>query len=124
MEYEFQRNNLTGGLQATFGMGQEVLGFWLVEELGESEEKYEELCQTIDKLQRNQLKHLRITGKALSVELDGEEVRVFSNEVDNDDEFELEEAMSFYDGESEASCGLEDFYVVLQSWRSFVDEVY
>lgn len=122
MEYEFQRNNSTGALLATFGMGQEVLGFWLVEELGESKGKYEELCQVIGKLHNNELKHWRITGQALSIELDGEEVRVFSNELDNDDEFELEEAMSFYDGESEACCGLEDFHVVLQNWRVFVDE--
>ena len=124
MEYEFQRNTLTGTLLADFSMGQEVLGFWFVEELGECSEKYEELCQIIAKLQSNQLKHWRMVGKALSIELDGEQARVFANELESDEEFELEEALSLYDGESEAFCGLEDFHVALQSWRVFIDDGY
>tara|TARA_R110001583_G_scaffold6774_11_gene34079 strand:- start:6989 stop:7363 length:375 start_codon:yes stop_codon:yes gene_type:complete len=124
MEYEFQRNTLTGNLLADFSMGQEVLGFWFVEELGECSEKYEEICQVIAKLQFNQLEHWHMTGKALSIELDGEQVRVFTNELESGEEFELEDAMSLYDGESEAICGLEDFHVALQSWRVFIDDGY
>jgi len=124
MEYEFQRNTLTGTLLADFSMGQEILGFWFVEELGECSEKYEELCQIIAKLQSNQLKHWRMVGKALSIELDGEQARVFANELESGEEFELEEALSLYDGESEAFCGLEDFHVALQSWRVFIDDGY
>jgi uncharacterized protein YacL (UPF0231 family) len=60
-------------------------------------------------LQLNQLKNWHLIGKALSIELDGEEVQ-------------LEEALSLYDGESEAFCGLEDFRVTLQSWRVFLTE--
>lgn len=124
MEYEFQRNTLTGTLFADFSMGQEALGFWFVEELGECSEKYEALCQVIVKLQFNQLEHWRMVGNALSIELDCDQVRVFANELESGQEFELEDAMSLYDGESEAFCGLEDFHVALQSWRAFVDEVY
>ena len=124
MEYEFQRNTLTGALLADFSMGQEVLGFWFVEELGECSEKYEEICQVIAKLQFNQMKQRRMTGKALSIELDGEQVRVFANELESGEEFELEDAMSLYDGESEVFCGLEDFHVVLQSWHVFIDDGY
>jgi len=121
MEYEFQRNNLTGTLLADFSVGQEVLGFWFVEELGECSEKYEELCQIIDKLQNNQLKDWRMVGKALSIELDDEEVRVYANELESGEEFDLEDALSLYDGESKAFCGLEDFHVALLSWRLFID---
>ncbi|MFT7234507.1 MAG: hypothetical protein ACI9QV_000069 [Methylophagaceae bacterium] len=124
MEYEFQRNTLTGALKADFSQGQEILGFWLVEELGECLEKYETLCQGITKLQSNQLKNWSLVGKALSIELEGEQVRVFANALETGEEFELEEAMSLYDGESEAFCGLEDFHVVLQSWRGFIDDRY
>jgi len=122
MEYEFQRNTLTGSFVAEFGMGQEAFGFWFVEELGECLEKYEAVCQGIAKLQLNQLKHWRMVGKALSIELDGEEVRVFANELDSDEDVELEDALSLYDGESEAFCGLADFHVVLQNWREFIDD--
>jgi len=120
MEYEFQRNRLTGALLADFSVGQEVLGYWFVEELGECLEKYEEICQIIAKLQSNQLKEWRVVGKALSIELDGEEVRVFANELESGEEFELEDALSLYVDESEAFCGLEDFYVALKSWRFFI----
>ena len=124
MEYEFQRNTLTGTLVADFSKGQEVLGFWFVEELGECSEKYEAICQVIAKLQLNQLKNWHMVGKELSIELDGEEVRVFANELESDEDVELEEALSLYDGESEAFCGLADFHLVLQSWRVFIDDGY
>lgn len=124
MEYEFQRNTLTGALLADFSMSQEVLGFWFVEELGESSEKYDAICQAIAKLQINQLEYWRMTGKALSIELDSEQVRVFTNELECGEEFKLDDAMSFYDDESEAFCGLEDFHGALQSWRAFIDEAY
>ena len=122
MEDEFQRNSLTGALLADFSVGQEVLGFWFVEELGECSEKDEALCQIIVKLQNNQLKDYRMVGKTLSIELDGEQVRVFANELERGEEIELEGAMSLYDGESEAFCGLEDFHVVLQHWRVFIND--
>ena len=124
MEYEFQRNTLTGTLVADFSMGQEALGFWFVEELGECSEKYEAICQVIAKLQLNQLKHWHMVGKALSIELDDEQVRVFANEIESGEEFELEDALSLYDGESEAFCGLADFHLALQSWREFIDDDY
>jgi uncharacterized protein YacL (UPF0231 family) len=124
MEYEFQRNTSTGELLAEFSMGQEVIGFWLIEELGKSSDKYEALCQVISKLQRNQLKEWRIAGKALSIELDRDEVRIFSNELDSVEVVELEDAMSLYDGESEAFCGLEDFNGVLNSWHDFINNGY
>jgi len=124
MEYEFQRNTLTGGLHADFSQGQEVLGFWFVEELGDSADKYDAICRSIAKVQSNELKHWHLTGKALSIELDAEEVRVFANELENNEGVELEEAMSLYDAESEAFCGLADFQLALESWRVFIDDGY
>lgn len=124
MEYEFQRNTLTRALLADFSMEQEVLGFWFVEELGECSEKYEAICRVIAKLQSNQLEHWHMAGKALSIELDVEQVRVFSNELESGEEVELEDAMSLYDAESEAFCGLEDFHIALKSWRVFIDDAY
>lgn len=122
MEYEFRRNTLTGTVFANFSMDHEALGFWFVEELGESEGKYNKICQIVDKLQSNELMNWCVVGKALSIELDTEQVRIFANELENGQKCELEDAMSFYDGESEAFCGLEDFLSALQSWNSFVNE--
>ncbi|PCJ32424.1 MAG: hypothetical protein COA90_03245 [Gammaproteobacteria bacterium] len=124
MEYEFQRDTATGTLLASFSMDLEALDFWFVEELGESAEKYEEIRQAITKLQLKQLSDWRKVGKSLSIELDAEQVRVFANGLESDEEVELEDAMSIYDGESEAFCGLDDFLIALESWRSFIDESY
>jgi len=122
MEYEFQRDNVTGTLLANFSMDQAALGLWFVEELGEGIEKYEEICQVIAKLQLNELTDWRREGQALSIELDTEQVRVFANELESEEEFELDDELSLYDGELEAFCGLEDFHIALQSWRVFIDE--
>lgn len=124
MEYEFQRNTHTGELIAEFSQGQEVLGFWFVEELGESSNKYQTLCQAIAQLQNHELKHWHMTGKALSIELDVEEVRVFANALENGEHIELDEAMSLYDGESETFCGLADFQQALASWHVFIADAY
>ncbi|MEC4725191.1 YacL family protein [Shewanella sp. D64] len=124
MEYEFRRNTLTGTVMASFSMDHEALGFWLVEELGECTDKYAEICQVVAQLQSNQLLHWRMVGKALSLELDSEQARIFANELENGEEFELEYAMSLYDGESEAYCGLEDFQSALDSWHTFLNETH
>jgi uncharacterized protein YacL (UPF0231 family) len=122
MEYEFHHNRSTGQLDAVFSMGQEIVGVWLTEELSDSLEKYQTICQVIDQLQSNKIKQWGLIGHSLSIELDGEQARIYANELDSEDELdELEEMMSFYDGESETFCGLEDFYIVIQQWREFVE---
>lgn len=122
MEYEFRREAYTGNLLASFSMGQEIVGFWFVEELGESTEKYQQISQAISQLRSNQLKQWNMTGKALSLELTSDEAHVYANELETEESFELEDAMSLYDGESEAFSGLEDFHLALQSWRDFIEE--
>lgn len=122
MEYEFRRNTLTGTVLATFSMDHEALGFWFAEEIGEDTDKYVEICQVISQLQSSRLSQWRWIGKALSLELDSEQARVFANELENGEELEFEESMSLYDGESEAFCGLEDFHDALVKWREFLDE--
>ncbi len=124
MEYDFLRNTITGTAFARFSMDHEALGFWLSEELGDNAEKHVEICQHIEKIQASQLSDWRLVGKALSIELDREQARIFANNIaeGDSDDVEMDESMSFYDGESEAFCGLEDFYDVLINWRKFLDE--
>ncbi|BAJ00731.1 YacL family protein [Shewanella violacea] len=122
MEYEFRRNTMTGTVIANFSMDHEVLGFWFAEELGECKDKFNELCQIIEQLQVGSLNERRWLGKALSLELDSEQVRVFANELEDDLDHEFEDSMSLYNDESEAFCGLEDFQSALLSWREFLDE--
>ncbi|MCG9695783.1 YacL family protein [Shewanella sp. Isolate11] len=122
MEYEFRRNTMTGTLIANFTMDHEILGLWFTEELGEDAALYTQLVEDIAKLQQGSISALRRVGKAISLDLDNEQVRVFANVLEMDDELELDESMSLYNGESEAFCGLEDFEAALLSWQQFLAE--
>ncbi|GIU44475.1 YacL family protein [Shewanella algidipiscicola] len=122
MEYEFRRNTLTGTLVANFTMDHEIMGLWFVDELGEDNLLYEQIKQVIMQLQQGTLSEKRILGKAISVDLDTEQVRVFANVLEMEDDYELDESMSLYNGESEAFCGLEDFEQALANWRTFIHE--
>lgn len=122
MEYEFRRNTLTGTLVANFSMDHEIMGLWFVDELGEDAQLYQQLQNTILLLQQSAISDKRIVGKAISIELDSEQVRVFANVLEMEDEVELDESMSLYDGESEAFCGLEDFVAALESWQAFIKD--
>ncbi|MCZ4336014.1 YacL family protein [Shewanella colwelliana] len=122
MEYEFRRNTLTGTLLANFTMEHEILGVWFVDELGENTDLRQSICTTILALQQGSLNEKRYVGKGISIELDTEQVRVFANVLEMEDEFELDESMSLYNGESEAFCGLEDFEQALLSWQTFLKE--
>lgn len=122
MEYEFRRNTLTGTLVANFSMDHEIMGLWFVDELGEDTQLYEQLHTSILLLQQNRISNKRILGKAISIELDSEQVRVFANVLEMEDSIELDESMSLYDGESEAFCGLEDFEAALTSWQTFIKD--
>jgi len=122
MEFEFRRNTMTGTVLANFSMDHEAMGVWLTDELSDDREKYDQIIDTIARLQSGKQLQWRLVGKTWSLELDDEQVRVFANALEMGDEYELDEAMSFYDCESEAFCGLEDFAHVLSRWREFLDE--
>ena len=122
MEYEFLRNSMTGTFLARFSMEHAIMGLWFSEELADDKAFYVEIGQTIAQLQANQITNKVFVGTSLSVELDHEQVRVFANEIDMEQEIEPDTGLSLYNSESEAFCGLEDFYEVLLSWRRFIDD--
>lgn len=122
MEYEFRRNSLTGTFLATFSMDHEVLGQWFTEELGPELAKIQQVLDVIKEIQSDKLGSWRLVGGDLTLELEREQARIFANSLGFDQEYELEEAMSLYDAESEAYCGLEDLELALLSWRQFVEK--
>ncbi|MCL1040353.1 MULTISPECIES: YacL family protein [Shewanella] len=122
MEYEFRRNTLTGTLVAQFTMDHEIMGLWFVDELGEDKTLIGQVQEAIAALQQGKIREQRFIGQAVSIELDEEQVRVFANVLETEDDTLLDESMSLYDGESQAYCGLEDFEAALNSWQAFIDE--
>ncbi|WP_418357471.1 MULTISPECIES: YacL family protein [Shewanella] len=122
MEYQFRRNRLEGTVFAEFSMDHEVLGRWFAEELGADDQRANHILSQISLIKTGGKNHWRNIGADLTIDIDSEQVRVFANVIDFDEEHELDDAMNLYDAESESYCGLEDFESVLQSWLEFIEQ--
>ena len=122
MEYEFRRNSLTGTYLASFSMDHEVLGQWFSEELGPEFAKITQVLDIIKEIQTGKRVSWRFIGKDITLDLDEEQARIYANALGFEQDYELEEAMSLYDAESEAYCGLEDLEEALLSWYEFVQK--
>ncbi|MGI2174768.1 YacL family protein [Shewanella ulleungensis] len=122
MEYQFRRNRLEGTVFAEFSMDHEVLGRWFAEELGDDNSRANSILTQIILIKTGGKNHWRHVGADLTIDIDTEQVRVFANVIDFEEEHDLDEAMNLYDAESESYCGLEDFESVLQSWLAFINQ--
>ncbi|QYJ76019.1 YacL family protein [Shewanella sp. FJAT-52076] len=122
MEYEFRRNGLDGSVMARFSMEHEVMGRWFGEELGDKPTATATVLAAISAIQAGELREWRLTGREFSLELDEEQARVYANVLGYDNQDELDDGMSLYDAELEASCGLEDLEAALKSWQAFIVE--
>lgn len=120
MEYEFRKNSLTNTYLASFSMDHEAFGQWFSEELATDVTRIAQILDVIAELQDGKRESWRLVGADLTLDLEREQVRIFANVLGFDEQYELEEAMSLYDSESEAYCGLEDFERALLSWREFI----
>ncbi|MGZ9897353.1 YacL family protein [Shewanella gaetbuli] len=122
MEYEFRRNRFEGTVFATFSMVHEVFGRWFSEELANDVARGQSILAVISSLKLAKTNHWRSVGNDLTLDMDTEQVRIFVNAIDFEEDYEVEEGMALYDLESEAYCGLEDFEKALQSWLVFIQE--
>ncbi|MEH6531065.1 MAG: YacL family protein [Photobacterium frigidiphilum] len=119
MDYEFKKNTLDGSYHATFSMGHETIGRWLIEEVGKDFDKMDAILSQISAL-KNSTKEWRLLGDDLSLILQDHEVIIQANYLFSEEEEDFDEDMHFYDDESVSCCGFEDFELVLQAWRAFV----
>jgi uncharacterized protein YacL (UPF0231 family) len=122
MEFEFRRNRLDGKVFAEFSMEHAVIGNLFAQEFGDDTDVIQILLAHVQLLKTGTQSHYFQAGADISVDMDNEQVRVFVNAIDFDEDFQFDEDMSLYDAESEAFCGLEDFETALQSWLKFLQE--
>ncbi|WP_144210940.1 YacL family protein [Shewanella donghaensis] len=120
MEYEFRRNSLDGTVFAEFSMEHVILGRFFAEQLGTNKEQCLNILLKIEQIRASKKVDWSWQSNDLSIAIDNEQVRVYTNAIDFDEEFELEDSMNMYDAESEAFCGLEDFESALKSWIEFI----
>ena len=117
MDYEF-RCDLYGTYQAQFSMGHEAFGIWLTEELAADVKQLTHLLERIDELQTQQCREHQHTGRGfvLTMMQSGVEVRAKGL----DEESGSPDELHYYDQESEACCGLDDFRQLLEAWQHFI----
>jgi len=117
MDYDFVTDPL-GRPVAHFSMGHEALGHWLTAELGSDSQLIESVLEALGRLRSHQLSDYAREGREYSLQLSPEEAIVQSHALFQGDD-ELSDDLHYYDAESAASCGLDDFESVLLAWRQF-----
>ncbi|KJG36929.1 hypothetical protein UA32_14400 [Photobacterium angustum] len=119
MDYEFKKNTLDGTYHAIFSMGHEVLGRWIIEEVGKDTEKLELIMDQLSAM-KNSSQEWRLVGEELTLLLQDNEALVQANCLFSEEEEDFEEDFHFYDEESLSICGFEDLEQVLEGWRTFI----
>ena len=118
MDYEFTKD-IIGSYIARFPMGHEALGSWLTSELGGNKERIQKLFTAVQKLQQRQSWDYELEGTEYRLQLTRDEAVVQAHSLFCSDE-ELANDMDYYDSESFAQCGLDDFEAMLKDWSRFV----
>jgi hypothetical protein len=120
MEFEFRKDFITGQASVKLSMGHEAFAIWLEQE-GQEKDWIAELLAKIALLQQRALTDFKLIGSDFSLLVNQEEAQVINHSlINNQDEIDLETDMDFYDLESQAFCGLEDFLNLIESWQEFV----
>jgi uncharacterized protein YacL (UPF0231 family) len=117
VDYDFLRD-ITGQVQVRFSMGHEAIGHWLNEEVKGNLALLDQIVAAANQL-RGSERQWQLPGHEYTLFLDDEEVMVRANQLLIDTDC-LEEGMSYYDEESLAFCGLDDFLLVLEKYRAFI----
>lgn len=117
MDYEFLRD-ITGRVQVRLSMDHEAIGYWLNVEITGDLAKIAEIEAQMLNLKGSE-RQWQLNGHEYTLFIDQQEVMVRANQIDFDDN-EIEDGMSYYDNESLAVCGLEDFLLLLNSYRNFM----
>lgn len=121
MEFEFKRDVLYKTIRCQFSMGHEAMGTWLEQELTSDLAGIARLFEQIQLLQQQQLEQFELLGSEFSLFLNKDEAKVIAN-VLLSEQGELPEDLHYYDEESIALAGLEDFEQMLRSYERFIRE--
>ncbi|WP_435234923.1 YacL family protein [Psychromonas sp. PT13] len=121
MEFEFRKHFISESATVKISMGHEAFATWLEQE-GQQASWVKKLLEQIALLQQHQINEIKMQGSEFSLLLTEGEAQVANHSIlNNQEELGLDEDMNFYDLEIQASCGLEDFVNLLESWLAFID---
>lgn len=122
MDFEFRKDTLTDTYKVIVSMEQMALGNWLQGSLGTDKATIALIQTEIDLLKAREKQEYRLIGEEMTLTLTQEDACACANSELIDFGEELQEDMNFYDAETVASCGLEDFEILLQAWLQFIRE--
>lgn len=121
MEYQFTHS--MHGVVARCSMDHEAFARWLNTEITENPKDLPLIFTEIDRCRNAFPNHYQAVfeGREYTLLIDSEEVMVKANNLDDVfDESDMEEGFQFYDQESIAFCGLEDFEAFLKAYQQFI----
>lgn len=120
MEFEFIRNTLMGEYYVKSSMGHEIVARWLQEEISKDWQKIEQVERLIQTARLNPQQEHVLVGAEISLNIQEDEVTVQENVLAHGHEMEPDSEFDFYDSESTASCGIEDFEALIEQWKTFL----
>nr|WP_269814541.1 YacL family protein [Amphritea pacifica] len=119
VDYDFT-HDIYGAFRAEFSMGHEALGYWLTYELRSRQAVISELLRIIAELQNHQRIDYLMEGAEYNLLLTRDEAVVRAHALDSAfEEQQPEDNLVFYDQQSTASCGLDDFIEIIDGWQQF-----
>ena len=120
MEFEFIRNTLMAEYYVKPSMGHEVLGRWLEEEIGKDKQKIQQVEALLESVIQSPLLEHKYLGCEISLIIQGDEVTVEENVLSHGESMPEGSEFDYYNSESKASCGLDDFISLFEQWKAFL----
>ncbi|HDR1347279.1 YacL family protein [Pasteurella multocida] len=115
---DFQFTSHLGSIMAKCSMGHEAIANWFNSEVRSDSAKIQTVLQQLQT--GKALQDITLIGTEYSVFINQEEVMVRANNLMLEDDQPLEDDFHYYDEESIAFCGTDDFIHFLQSALAFI----
>ncbi|PHM61615.1 YacL family protein [Xenorhabdus ishibashii] len=117
MEYEFMQD-VTGQITTSFSMDHEAIGHWLNEEVKGDFRVLDKIIVALQEIKGSE-RQWQLAGHEYTLLMSEGEIMIRANQLQFDTEV-IEEGMSYYDNESLAFCGTDDFISMLADYREFI----
>lgn len=119
MEYQF--TNTVYGVMAKCSMEHEAFAHWLNSEIAPNPQLLKELVAQMQRCkQRPHDLEVVMEGREYGLYLTGDEVMVKANNFAEGTSDEMEDGFQFYNQESIAFCGFEDFERFINAYQQFL----
>ncbi|KLU16422.1 MULTISPECIES: YacL family protein [Xenorhabdus] len=117
MEYEFMQD-IAGQVTTSFSMDHEAIGHWLNEEVKGDLRVLDKIIVALQEIKGSE-RQWQLAGHEYTLLMSEDEIMIRANQLQFDTEV-IEEGMSYYDNESLAFCGTDDFIKMLGDYREFI----